>query len=253
MLEPFEFIFWEALKAFGLVVVALLAVKAARAFARPGGGGRMPGLVLYGVILALVALGARALGQDIAAEVYGWAGQKNLDRHEFATAYSNGLRAVELRPGVLRYWQLLASAKFDLHQFGSLLRDEPSFRALSPRGLDEDDLVRFAYARYFVGEYAQVIPLTAEFIRRNPAYPKSYVLAGLAETGLRQYAEAERDFLTALRILPTQADAVEGLAHVYFLSGDAGRARAVLEATSHYAFPPAERERFKTLMALYGQ
>ena len=253
MLEPFEFIFWEAVKAFGLVVVALLAVKAVRAFARPYSGRRVPALALYGGFLALVAVGARALGRDIAAEAYFWAGQKNLDRHQLAGAYSNATRAVELRPGLLRYWQELASAKFDLHQFESLLRDEPSFRALSPRGLDEDDLARFAYARYFLGEYAQVTTLAAELARRSPTYPKSYVLRGLAETGLKRYADAEHDFLLALKLLPTQADAVEGLAHAYFLSGDTARALAVLDATSHYSFPPAERQRFESLKDMYEQ
>jgi tetratricopeptide (TPR) repeat protein len=253
MMESFEFVFWEALKVFGLIVIALFAVKAVRAFARLNVSRRRLAAALYGAIVVLVALGARAVGQDLAAEVYYWTGHRNLDRHEFALAYSNGARAVEMRPGVLRYWQGLASAKFDLHQFESLLGDEASIRTLSPHGLDEDDLMRFAWARYFLGQYEQVVGLTADFIRRSPEYPKSYVLAGFAETGLRRYPDAERDFLQALKILPTQADAVEGLAHAYFLSGDTGGALAVLNATSHYSFAPAEQERFKSLKAFYEQ
>ncbi|HEY6292966.1 MAG TPA: hypothetical protein VI455_15555 [Terriglobia bacterium] len=253
MLEPFEFIFWEALKVFALVVMALLAGKAARSFAGPERRPGLRGLALYGAILMLVAFGARALGEDIGAEVYGWASAKNLDRQQYLLAYSNAARAVELRPGNLRNWQLLAKAKFAGRQFNSLLRDEPVFQALSPQDLDEDDLMRFAYCRYFVGDYQQVISLADQFIRRNPGYPKAYVLAGLAETGLRQYPEAEHSLLTALKLLPTQGDAVEGLAHVYFLSGDTGAAVAVLDATAHYSFPPDQRRQFEALKALYEQ
>ena len=253
MLEPFEFIFWEALKLFALVVMALVAGKAAKSFA---GTGRRPGLrsfALYGAILLLVAIGSRALGQDVAAEAYGWAGAKNLDRHQYLLAYSNATRAVELRPGFLRYWQLLARAKFSARQYRSVLGDEAVFRTLSPQGLDEDDLIRLAYCRYFTGEYQQVIPLTDELIRRNPAYPKTYLLAGLAKAGLRQYPEAERDLLQALKLLPTQADAVEALAQTYFLGGDTGAAVAVLNATGHYSFSPDERRHFEALKALYEQ
>ena len=253
MLEAFEFVFWEALKAFALVVVALLAAKAVKAFTAQGSGRRGAAAPLTALLLLLVALGAWTVGHDVAAEVYSWVGQKNLDGNEFAAAYSNAERAVEVRPAVLRYWQLLERSKFALRQFGSLLEDEPALRALSPGGLDEDDTLRLAYARYFQGEYAQTLPLTAGLIRRNPSYPKAYVLQGLAETGLRDYAAAERDFLQALKILPTQADAVEGLAHACFLEGDTGRAISVLDATAHYAFPPADRERFKALKAMYEQ
>jgi tetratricopeptide (TPR) repeat protein len=253
MMDLFQFVFWEALKVFGLVVLALLAVKALKAFA---GERRRPSVlevVLYGAIVALVIVGARAVGQDIAAEVYDRAGQRNLDRHQYAAAYANSLRAVELRPGALRYWQSLARAKFSTHQFASLLRDEPVFRALSPNGLDEDDLLRFAYSRFFLGDYREVMLAANEIIQRNPTYPKPYVLAGVAEMELGQYPDAERSFLKALQILPTQADAVEGLAHVYFLMGATDRAVAVLDATHHYAFPPEESARFQALKALYEQ
>jgi len=251
MLEPFEFIFWEALKLFALVVMALVAGKAARSFVGSRAGIR--GLALYGGILALVAIGARALGQDVAAEAYGWASAKNLDHHQYLLAYSNASRAVELRPGLLRYWQLLARAKFAVRQYRSVLGDEGAFRALSPQGLDEDDLIRLAYCRYFTGQYLQVIPLTDELLRRNPAYPKTYVLEGLAKVGARQYPEAERDLLQALKLLPTQADAVEALAHAYFLAGDTGAAVAVLDATGHYTFSRDERRHFEALKALYEQ
>jgi tetratricopeptide (TPR) repeat protein len=253
MLEPLEFVFWEILKAFALAVVALLAAKAAKSFvvsSRRAAPGRV---LLYSVILALVVWGARILGLDVAAEVYGWASQRNLDRHQYVFAYSDGLRAVDLRPEALRYWQLLARAKFSLRQFDSLLRDEPVFRNLSPEGLDEDDLLRFAYCRYFLGQYDDAISLTKQFIERNGGYPKSYILQAQAELGLRKYPEAERDFMKSLQILPTQADAVEGLAHAYFLSGNTDEAAAVLDAASHYAFPPQERERFRALKSLYEQ
>jgi tetratricopeptide (TPR) repeat protein len=253
MLEPFEFVFWEVLKAFALVIVALVAAKAARSFAASGGGPAMARVPLYIVILALVIWAARTLGLDVAAEVYSWAGQKNLDRHEYVLAYSNAARAVNLRPDVLRYWQLMAGSKFALHQFDSLLRDELAIRMLTPEGLDEDDLMRFAYCHYFMGQYNDAIAITRQFIGRNPQYPKSYILQAEVEIGLRQYAKAERDFTAALQILPTQADAVEGLAHAFFLSGNTAQAVAVLGATSHYSFPPQARERFHALKNLYEQ
>jgi tetratricopeptide (TPR) repeat protein len=249
MVQSFEFIFWEALKGLALVVAALLAVKAAR----PLASGSRRGLLLYAVILLLTALGAEALGKDIAAEVYGESVPRNLDRHNYALAYSNALRAVELRPGNLYYWQMLARAKFAMRQFASLLADEPAFQALSPKGLGEEDVLRFTYARYFLGQYDRVISIARQIMRQNPDYPKSYVLEGMAETALRRYADAERDFLQALKILPTQQDAVEGLAQVYFLEGDTKRAGAVLDATAHYDFSPEQRRRFKELEDLYEQ
>jgi len=249
VVESFEFIFWEALKALALVVAALLAVKAARPLAKAD----RRWALLYAAILALTALGAQAVGKDVAAEVYAASVPKNLERNNNALAYSNAWRAVELRPGDLYYWQMLARAKFATRQFESLLADERSFQALSPKGLGEEDALRFTYARYFLGQYDQVISIAGQIVRQNPSYPKSYVLAGMAETALRRYPDAERDFLQALRILPNQQDAVEGLAHVYFLQGDAKRAVTVLDATAHYDFPPDQRRRFEELKALYEQ
>jgi tetratricopeptide (TPR) repeat protein len=252
MMGRFEFIFWEAVKALALLVLALLAVKAVRAFTRERQRSGL-GLVLYGAIVVLAALGARIIGQDIAAEVYNWVGEKDLDGHRWAAALGNSMRAVDLRPGVRSYWDLLARAKFSTHQYASLLRDEQVFRELNPRGLGEDDLMRFAYCRLFLGQYRDVIPLTGEVIHLNPGYPKPYVIEGLAETGLRRYEDAERDFLKALQLLPTQADAVEGLAHVYFLMGSTDRALAVLDTTARYSFPAEARGRFQALKALYEQ
>lgn len=249
MIGSFEFIFWEALKALALVLAALLAVKATRPLAKAD----RRWALLYAVIVALTALGAQAVGKDVAAEVYGESVPGNLERHNYALAYSNALRAVELRPGNLYYWQMLARAKFTTRQFDSLLADEPSFQALSPKGLGEEDVLRFTYARYFLGQYNQVVSIAGQIMRQNPGYPKSYVLAGMAETALHHYQDAERDFLQSLKILPNQQDAVEGLAHVYFLQGDAKRAVAVLDATGHYDFPPDQRRRFEELKALYEQ
>ncbi len=248
-MQSFEFVFWEALKALALLVAALLAVKAARPLVRRD----RRWLMLYVAVVAVTAWGAQIVGKDIAAEVYGESVAKNLDRHEYALAYSNGLRAVELRPANLYYWQMLARAKFGLRQYQSLLADEPAFQALSRKGLSEDDVLRFTYARYALGEYNQVISIARQIAGQNPDYPKSYVLAGMAETALRRYSDAEPDFLQALKILPNQQDAVEGLAQVYFLEGDAKRAVAVLDATAHYDFTADQRRRFEELKALYEQ
>lgn len=252
MMARFEFIFWEAVKALALLVLALLASKAVRTYVRERRRSGL-GLVLYGVIVVLATLGARTIGLDIAAEVYNFVGEENLDHHQWAAALGNALHAAELRPGVLSYWDLVARAKFSTHQYASLLRDEPAFRALDPRGLGEDDLMRFAYSRLFLSQYQQVIPLADELIRLNPGYPKPYVIKGLAEVALRRYNDAEQSFLKALQILPTQADAVEGLAHVYFLTGSTDRAVAVLDTTARYSFPAEARARFQALKALYEQ
>src|SRR5437879_4101134 len=137
--DSLRFIFWEAMKALSLVFLAVLAAKGigglradaqaaqSRRLARRLGGSRG---VLYALLLALAAFGARGVGYDLAAQFYFWASQDNLAHSDAPRANANALRAVQLRPGELRYWQTLARSKFSGQQFASMLEDEPAFKSL---------------------------------------------------------------------------------------------------------------------------
>ncbi|HLW79418.1 MAG TPA: tetratricopeptide repeat protein [Terriglobia bacterium] len=255
-MEGFKFIFWEAMKALSLALVALLASKAAGtlgAAAAPSAARSRLRLALYAAILALCGLGARAIGKDLAARFYYWASQDDLARSDVPRAYANALRAVELRPGTLGYWRALARSKFSQQQFQSMLEDRPAFEALSHGSLEEEDALRFAFADFFLAQYDRVIPVTAALIRENRFYAEPYVLQGSAYAAEGKYAEAERSFLDVLQMFPSQEDAVRGLAAVYFVSGKRAKALAVLGETEKFPFAPAARQRFRDLVTLYSQ
>jgi tetratricopeptide (TPR) repeat protein len=253
-----RFVFWEVMKTVALILLALLSAKAIGGL-RNGGvpdTGRRLRLVrglLYFVLLALVAVGALGIGDDVAAELYFAASGDNLDRSQVGQAYNNALSAVRLRPNVLRYWQMLAVTKLRQGQFKSLLEDQRTLQALSAGRLEESDAMRCALAQFFLGQYEQVIPLTRELIHNNRFYAAPYVLQGNTFLALKNYPEAERSFLEVLQILPSQEDAVEGLAHAHFLAGDTRQALAVLDQTARHPFPPEARKRFASLKALYAQ
>jgi tetratricopeptide (TPR) repeat protein len=253
-----RFIFWEVMKTVALILLALLSAKAIGALRTGGapGTGRRLRLVrglLYVVLLALVAVGALGIGDDVAAELYFAASGGNLDRSQVEQAYNNASSAVRLRPGVLRYWQMLAATKLRQGQFKSLLEDQRTLQALSSGRLEESDAMRCALAQFFLGQYEQVIPLTQELIHNNRYYAAPYVLQGNTFLALKNYPEAERSFLAVLQILPSQEDAVEGLAHAHFLAGDTRQALAVLDETARHPFPAEARKRFASLKALYAQ
>lgn len=259
-MDEIRFIFWEAMKTMALAFLALLSAKVIGGLrARSGPGGTRSRIcviargVLYCVLLTLAVAGARGIGRDVAAELYFTASQDNLNHRRVGQAYNNALSAVRLRPGVLRYWQTLAGTKLLQHQFRSLLEDQEVLRTVVGGRLEEADALRFAWAHFFLGQYEQVIPLTQELIRNNRFYAAPYVLQGDTFLALEKYADAERSFLDVLQIFPSQEDAVEGLAHVYFLMGDTPRALAVLDETARHPFPPEARERFASLKALYAQ
>ena len=246
------------MKALSLAFLGLLAAKAVAGLRAKEPGGESKQLVivrgvLYVAILALIIQGARCVGYDVAAELYGWASQDNLARAQSSKAYDNAAQAVRLRPGVLRYWQVLAATKFARQQFASLLEDLPTFLALSGGKLEEEDAYRFAAAHFFLGQYDKVIPLTHRLIEENRFYTAPYVLQGYAHTAQRKYPEAERAFLDVLQIFPTQQVAVEGLAHLYFLAGNRAGALGILNETAKHPFPPGSRKRFEDLKALYAQ
>jgi tetratricopeptide (TPR) repeat protein len=261
--ETFKFMFWEAMKTLSLALLGLLAAKAVGGLKDDGVRDRQLVWVrraLYASTLVLVMLGAEGVGKDLAARFYFWASQGNLAHFETSgvypeasKAYANALRAVELRPGNLSYWRLLARSKFSQQQFRSMLRDQPAFEALSEGHLDEEDALRFAFAHLFLAEDDKVIPLTRQIIRENRFYAEPYVLEGIAYADQKKYAEAERTFLEVLQMFPTQEGAVRGLAQVYFLTGNRARALAVLGETDKFSFSPEARKRFADLKALYSQ
>lgn len=252
-----QFIFWTSTKALALIFLGLLTAKAisswqARERVRAGGRPAIA-FAMYALALVLVVLGARVLGDDIAAEVYARTSGKNLKAGELQKAYSNALRAVELRPGELAYWETLAKVKLQAGQHESLLEDEAAFRHLSRGSLDEDDEIRFAFCRYSLGQYDQAIAVAEDLIRKDRMYPAPYLVEGSAYLHLKNYAAAEHALLQLLQFFPTQVDGVTGLAQAYFLAGETERAQAVLNATAKYPFPPEARERFEALKGLYAE
>jgi tetratricopeptide (TPR) repeat protein len=256
--EMIHFMFWEALKVMALALLGLMAAKVV-ANLRPAVGEagarqlRRIKLGLYSLGVALVMVGAWNAGYDIAAEVYYWANQDNLERKEFPKAYMNALRAVQLRPGVLRYWRALLTSKTYVGQFASALEDKPALESLSGGSLDEGDAYQFALCSYLLAQYSDVERATERLIQQYPYYVASYILQGLAYTAQRKFPEAERSYLDALRFLRNNQAAVEGLAHAYFLAGDRGRALAILDETATRPFSPEARKRFEALKGLYAQ
>jgi len=258
-MDTISFIFRELIKIAGLALVGLIAVKALARVGRPekdteqGKDRKLIALrvVLYGVVLILVALGARVLGQNWAAAIYFWAGEDNLARSQVAKACDNAQRALNLRPKELRYWRLLERARIGKGDYTSVLRDEGDIRALNGGNLPEEDAIRLAACYYALGQYDQVITFTGQMIQQNRFYLAPYVLQGSAYTAEKKYGEAEKCFLDALQILPTQVDAVNGLAQAYFLAGERGRALAVLKETEKFPFDPEARKHFEDLKTQY--
>lgn len=257
-MEFVRFIFWTAMKTLGLAFLSLLAVKAVSSLRVEGPGSQARRFaavrsVLYAVIVALAALGARSLGYDVAAEIYARTASSRLATRQIPQAYNNALRAVEIRPGVLRHWQILSAVKFAQRQYDSMTEDYPAVQALSGGKLEEEDTYRLAAAYYFQGHYDKVFPLTRQLINENRIYAAPYVLQGYTYTAQRRFAEAERSFLEVLQMFPTQQMAVEGLAHVRFLAGNTAGALKTLDETAKFPFPPEARARLEALKALYAQ
>lgn len=257
-MELARFIFWTAIKILGLAFLGLLAAKAVSGLCYSNVAKSRDVLkwvrgVLYAAILVLVVLSARIVGTDIAAEIYARTSERNLSRSELVKGYVNALRAVELRPGEIRYWHALASAKFALKQYSSLLADQPVLRALGKGKLQEEDAYSCAAAYYFLAQYDKVLPLTQQMIRENHVYAAAYALQGYTFLAQKRYSEAEKTFLQVLQMFPTMRVAVEGLAHAHYLEGDKAAALSVLAQTSNFAFPPEARQRFEALKALYAQ
>lgn len=257
-MDNIRFIFWEGLKVLTLVLLGLLATKSVASLGSREQGReskRLPILkgLLYSPILILAALGAVCAGNDVAAEVYDWTSQGSLARSQLGRAYDNAVRAVRIRPGVIRYWRQVVLAKIAAHQFESALDDRPAFEWLSNGSPDEEDAYRFALCDFYLGRYDSVISATQQLIAQNPRYAAPYVLEGLSQTAKGKYDEAEKAFLAVLQIYPNHQAAVEGLAHTYFLWGKRTAATSVLNETAKYAFPPDAKKRFEDLKAIYAQ
>ena len=267
-----EFIFWELIKVAGLAVAGLIGAKLVSGLGRPRPGqapGKLPDSVVlrgafYAILLVLVALGAGVLGENWAAAIYFWAGTNNLSHTQVEKACDNAQRAVNLRPKELEYWRLLERARIQKGErtreaearrelFASVVGDERVIRSLNGGNLPNEDAIRLAAAYYGLGQYDQVVMVTDQVIERDRYYAAPYILQGAAYMAEKKYEEAEKRFLAALQVLPTQVEAVNGLAQAYFLAGEKERALAVLEATRHYSFAPEARKHFDDLKAQYGR
>ena len=197
-------------------------------------------------------LGARGVGTDTSAGIHALASEDDLRHSRLDSAYSNALRAVELRPGIIIYWNDLSASKFLHGQFESVLEDEPILSALNGGKLDDETALRFAYCHYFLGQYDQVFPLTGQVIRDSGYNPVPYVLEGMTYMSQKEFARAEQRFLDVLQFAPVQQAAVEGLAHTHFLMGDPVGALEVLNQAQKFPFPPEARQRFNALKAFYA-
>jgi tetratricopeptide (TPR) repeat protein len=249
-LEPIRFVFWEVVKIIALVFLGMFSAKSVAALVARQSWVRT---VLYGLILGLASWGAWITGNDVAAEVYMWTADSNLEHGDLIKAYSNAFEAVSLRPASLTYWHVLIQTKLRLQQLQSVLDDEPAVLALSKGEMDEVDEYQFALCSYMLGQNDKVVATTLRLIRENPAYAAPYVLQGLAYTAEKKYPEAQQTFLTVLQIFPNNQAAVEGLAHAFYLGGDCQRALVALKETEKHSFLPPARQRFEALKGLYDQ
>lgn len=249
-MEIIRFIFWEAVKVLGLVLLGLIACKSVAAL-RTSNAWVKRGL--YVLILGIATLGAWFVGNDVAAEIYRWGALSNLSHGDLKKAYLNSLRAVLLRPNNLSNWHALMRSKMHLEQLQSALDDEPAVRALSGGNVDEVDEYQYALCWYFLGRYDQTVEITRRLVRQNPSYAAPAVLQGMAYTAQKKYPQAEQTLLAILQLFPNNETAVENLARAYYLDGNRRRARDVLDQTSRFAFPPKARERFEALKGLYEQ
>jgi tetratricopeptide (TPR) repeat protein len=257
-LEQVRFIFWELLKILGVSFVSLLAVKGVASLKVTENDALASRLararvLLYALVLAMAAFGAWNFGYDIAAEVYYRSSLSDAQPARPAKNYLNALQAVQLRPGILRYWQALESAKFKFGQWASVVDDMPAMQRVAGRDLDEVDSYRVAVSLYYLGRYDEASRVTERLIRQNRLYLPPLILQGHILIAQRKYGEAERVLVSALNVLPTDQLAVEGLAHAYFLDGNRQQALQVLEETSRFPFPAEAQKRFEALKGLYGQ
>jgi tetratricopeptide (TPR) repeat protein len=121
------------------------------------------------------------------------------------------------------------------------------------RELDEVDSYRVAVCLFYLGRYDEALRITQRLVAQNALYLPPYILQGHVLIAQRKFNEAQQAFQSALRVLPTDQAAVEGLAHAYFLEGNRQQALKVLEDTSRFPFSSEAQKRFEALKGLYGQ
>lgn len=247
-MNELQFTLAESLKALALLFLALVASKALAAARNRSVSAAGRALT---VVLALWA--ARGLGVEISAGINNFAAAGALGRQDGARALAHALRAVTLMPGKLDYWENLERSKIALLQFESALKDESVLTALSGGELDEPDALLYAWCHYGVGDYDQALSRTRRLIQKNPYFSAPYDLEGRTYLAQKHYGQAEKTYLSVLQMFPNDAQAVEGLAHAYYLSGNAAGAEAVLGQTSQYSFPPEARRRFEDLKRFYAR
>jgi len=257
-MNELQFTLAESLKALALLFLALLATKALEATPAAAGSGEAARFRLiwtagYALTAALAIWGARGLGIEVSAGIHNFVAAAALDQQQPGRAYTNALAAVELRPRVVAYWENLERGKIALRQFSSALQDESAVRALSGGELDEADALLYAWCHYDVGDYDRALAATEALIHKNPYFAAPYVLKGMVEIAEKNYDQAEKTFLAVLQMFPNDAQAVEGLAHAYYLSGTGVRAEEVLRQSERYSFPPGARRRIEELKRLYAQ
>ncbi len=252
-METVRFLFWEVIEVLSLALLGLMGAKAVAGLGQGLGARRALKAALYVAIAVLVALGARTIGYDAAAQLYLSTSRDNIDHTEYVKAYVNALQAVELRPSSLRYWRALTLAKMAVRQFQSAVDDLPAYESLTGGQLDEEDQYDFALCYFYLNEYDRVIALTRKLISENRFYAAPYVVQGLAYAAEKKYRDAELSFLGVLQTFPSHQAAVEGLAHAYFLDGNRSAALNVLDQTARHSFSPEARQRFEALKALYAQ
>ena len=255
-MNELQFTLAESLKALALLFLALFATKALEAMPRASDRAARYRLIRtagYALTAALAIWCARGLGIEVSAGVHNFAAAAALSRQEPGRAYTNALRAVELRPGVVAHWENLERSKITLRQFASALRDESALTAASGGELDEADALLYAWCHYDVGDYDRALAGTEALIHKNPYFAAPYVLKGMVRIAEKDFDQAEKTFLAVLQMFPDDPQAVEGLAHAYYLSGNRVRAEEVLRQTEQYSFPPAARRRIEELKRLYAQ
>ena len=256
MFETFRFFIGQGMGVLALMILALLSIKGFLAYsrARRGKSGlRWLGWGAVGVSVALAVWGAYGIGRNVAAEVSYFNGQYRYGGEEREQALENAVRAIEFRPGSIRYWKYLTSLKMSMHQFSSALEDRPAYLELGSGSIELEDRYRFASCHYFLEDYELAIAELKTLAKEYPYFPAAQVLLGVSYTAQKNYRQAEEVLLALLQRFPSHQVAVEGLARALYLQNRKEHAVQLLEQTRKVPFPPAVRKHFDELILLYGK
>ena len=256
MFETFRFFLVQGLGVLALMILALLSVQGFLAYSRTRRGKsalQWLGWGAVGVSVALAVWGAYGIGRNVAAEVSYLNGQYRYGAEEQEQALENAVRAIEFRPGNIRYWKYLTSLKMSMRQFSSALEDRPAYLELGSGSIEVEDRYRFANCHYFLEDYELAIAELKTLTKEYPYFPAAQVLLGVSYTAQKNYRQAEEVLLALLQRFPSHQVAVEGLARVLYLQNRKENAVQLLEQTRKVPFPPAVRKHFDELILLYGK